>query len=231
LIAAVECSHSLQRMDLDKKPGARDGKPKKGTRRGGRRSGPAKPQEKLTLKVDPFDTAPPGQYGSKGDKADEETGLLPGVEYSVNKGKRWELVDKLREQSEQDREASRNPQSAGSSSEDSEGEEEKEKRGQVMLVEAVDNRQVRRQLREQIGPVAADARKHQAKQEKATEDGDKVEQPEMIKSRKGPKPKKNLPKKKGGEDDGVAPYEPERVFVVVHEPSAKGDALVVTVSC
>ena len=45
----------------------------------------------------------------------------------------------------------------------------------------------------------------------------------MIQTRKGPKAKKNLPKSKKGEEETSA-YEPERLFVVVHTPSEKGEA-------
>ncbi len=214
-VSAVS-SGLVSEMDFDKKPGARDGKPKKSTRRGGP-PGLSKPHEVIELRTDMNDMMPPRGFGTrKGrEELDEETGLRAGVIYSVNKGKRWELVEQLREQTEEDKKAARKPRSKS----DGEEEDEKDQRGHVLLVEAVDDGRERRAIKNQMTPVRADARKYKEKQEEAAKEEEKEEQTEMIKSRKGPKPKKNQPKCKSKSDDEGSAYDPQRVFVVLHDPS------------
>ena len=78
-------------MDFEKKPGSRDGKPKKGTRR--------KPSAYSREKNDTISVVPAGRssidWYDRGKLAPNERGMVPGVEYSVNKGKRWEIVEEL----------------------------------------------------------------------------------------------------------------------------------------
>jgi hypothetical protein len=96
-------------MDLDKKPGSREGKPKKGTRRDGKKvTASAKPKDLILLRHDSSDTTARDVYIAANNhrgEADAETGLVPGVTYSANKGKRWELVEQLEEREEADRAA------------------------------------------------------------------------------------------------------------------------------
>jgi hypothetical protein len=202
-------------MDLERKPGARDGKPHKGTRREGKKAtASAKPKDLILLRHDSSDTTAPNVYLSANNhrgEADAETGLLPGVTYSANKGKRWELVEQLRAREEADRAAGK------------EGEERREDRSDVMVVELTNQAERglaldERAERKYKGKVTAS---RAAVHDYEEAQGKKEEPTEMIKSRKGPKPKKNVPKSKAPEEQPSS-YDPQRLFVVVHQPSVSG---------
>jgi hypothetical protein len=79
-------------MDFERKPGSRDGKPNKGTRRH-----PTAQRKEHTVEVSPAQKA---DFFDRSDNLnsgveDEATGMRHGVKYSVNKGARWEMVAEL----------------------------------------------------------------------------------------------------------------------------------------
>ena len=216
--------------DFDKKPGSRDGKPNKTTRRKGDTH--AKPADVIELKYGTDDTSLPNGFSSSQTSrgpADPETGLLPGISYSVNKGKRWELVADLKNKAAEDKANAGKSGSEGSDDDD----EPKETRGHVMLVEVEEGAsgsqaKASKELKNKLQATRIDAERHKAKQEKEAAKAEEGEQTEMIKSRKGPRPKKNQHKSKGKEDDEGSAYDPQRVYVVVHTPSAKGEGRLAT---
>ncbi len=180
-------------MELDRKPGSRDGKPSKTTRRKARQEG--KKEDSIELQ------------GTGDQPADPESGLVPGVTYSINKGRRWELVEQLKEASLEGEK-----RNTGQSEE----KEEKERLESGVLVVEVrpeGHYYDSNQLNARLNPRA---------REKKEEDN---EEPEMIKTRRGPEPKQNAPKKKDKTNQTCddAPYNPDRKFVVTHKPGSKGD--------
>jgi hypothetical protein len=211
-------------MDLDKKPGSRDGKPHKGTRRDANKANAShKPRDLIHLRHDSTHTSVPDMNISAMNpraEPDAETGLLPGVTYSANKGKRWELVEQLKAREEADRAAGKERGNEG---------EEREDRSDVMVVELTNQQTVRgmrlaledkpgREFKGKVKASLAAVQEYDRAQEKKEEP---PETTEMVMTRKGPKPKKNVPKSKTPEEEPSA-YDPQRLFVVVHQPSVAG---------
>jgi hypothetical protein len=87
-------------MDFERKPGSRDGKPNKGTRRHATAE-----RKEHTVEVSPAEKADYFYRSdiSKSGRQDESTGMQHGVKYSVNKGARWEMVAELEKEEARNR--------------------------------------------------------------------------------------------------------------------------------
>ncbi len=174
--------------DLDRKPGARDGKPIKGTRRGGRQQ--ATKTDTILLQ------------GRRSEEADLETGLVPGVTYSVNKGKRWEMVEELKSKVE---------------------DEEGAKKGEAVVVEVFRGRSEAGSAEQERHGQVKKTEKERAKKERQKQEAAN-EEPAILQTRRGPEVKKNVKQKQieGETTDADTGEWPERVFLVDHMPGEKG---------
>ncbi len=179
----------LMADEFDRKPGSRDGKPNKSTRRNGALSG-----HKLdTITVQGYREQP----------ADPATGMVPGVTYSVNKGKRWELVEQLKQQSLEDK-----AEQAANGLEKEDGES-------VVVIESHLGSKTRREAESEAG-IHGWSRRHNGEFQRSEKE------PEVIQTRRGPEVKQNVRKAQFNKGVSDNAYDPDRVYLVTHEPGPKG---------
>ena len=201
-------------MESDKKPGSRDGKPLKGTRR------------KVKAVLNRADTVV--IEGQKTGERDAETGMAIGLEYSLNRDKRWEMVEEMRK----DDDVMVHDTLVTNSTKTRQSAMAKKNALAKAKVDKAKKKAEKAAAGSGDSGDSEETDKEGEEEEEEEKEGEEEEDSkvQVVKTRKGPKVKTNVPKKEK-EDEAWKKEEFEKTVVVVHMLSDKESNKVKNIVC